>query len=163
MNTRADTAGMMSGTPSSVSQKAAAQPVRFGATFGLFQPGNGVPAGVARNAAVLFLSPWGFEEMCTHKLFRLMAEELAADGIASLRFDYPATGDALDDDAGTMTLDVWQKTIAEALSFLREKTGNLPVLLVGHGLGASFALEMAQEVDNLCGVVAMAPVASGRA
>lgn len=143
-------------------QKAAAQPVSFAGTFGLFQSADGLNASVVRNAAVLFVPPWGFEEMCTHKLFRIMAEELAADGIASLRFDYPGTGDALDGVASAMTLDIWQDTISAALMVLREKAGNVPVMLVGHGLGASLALDMAHQLDGLCGLVAMAPVVSGR-
>lgn len=157
-----DKASLVSGERQSTRQKAAAQPVSFAGTFGLFQSANSVSPTVARNAAVLFLPPWGFEELCTHKLFRVMAEEFAADGIASLRFDYPGTGDALDDDAGTMTLDVWYNTISAAFALLRKKTGDLPIMLVGHGLGASLGLEMAERLEGLCGLVAMAPVGSGR-
>jgi pimeloyl-ACP methyl ester carboxylesterase len=159
----ADQVGMVSGERHAARQKAAAQPVSFAATFGLFQPADGANANAVRNAAVLFLPPWGFEEMCTHKLFRVMAEELAADGIASLRFDYPGTGDSLDEATAAITLAVWQETIAEALALLREKTDGLPIMLIGHGLGASLALEMAHGLEGLCGLVAMAPVASGRA
>lgn len=155
-------ASMAHGERQSARQKAAAQPVSFAATFGLFQPASGASSGVVRNTAVLFLPPWGFEELCTHKLFRVMAEEFATDGIASLRFDYPGTGDALDDDAGTITLDVWYDTISAAFDLLREKTGGIPIMLVGHGLGASMGLEMAERLDGLCGLVAMAPVGSGR-
>ncbi|HBF28579.1 alpha/beta fold hydrolase [Rhizobium sp.] len=162
MESIADKVGMVSGQRQSERQKAAAQPVNFAATFGLFQPANGVSAHAVRNAAVLFLPPWGFEELCTHKLFRLMAEEFAADGIASLRFDYPGTGDALDDATGAITLNVWQDTISQALALLQERTGGLPVILVGHGLGASLALAMAHGLEGLCGLVAMAPVVSGR-
>jgi hypothetical protein len=72
----------------------AALPVTFEGTVGLYTPAaaSTTPADVA----VLFLSPWGFEEMCTRKLWRLLAERIAAHGVASLRFDYPGTGDALD-------------------------------------------------------------------
>lgn len=164
----ADKAGLVFGERHDPHQKAAAAPVSFAGTFGLFQAADGLSSGVWRNAAVLFLPPWGFEEMCTHKLFRIMAEEFAADGIASLRFDYPGTGDALDAPKGAITLEIWQETVTAALTVLREKAGGVPVMLVGHGLGASLALQMAQALDagqenRLCGLVAMAPVASGRA
>lgn len=160
----ADRAGLVFGARQDPRQKSAAAPVSFAGTFGLLQAADGLSS---RNAAVLFVPPWGFEEMCTHKLFRIMAEELAADGIASLRFDYPGTGDALDEPKGAITLEIWQETVTAALTLLREKTGGVPVMLVGHGLGASLALQMAQALDagqesGLCGLVAMAPVSSGR-
>ncbi|MCM2443212.1 alpha/beta fold hydrolase [Agrobacterium vitis] len=144
-------------------QHAVAQPVSFAGTFGLYQPAEGAKQGVVRKCAVLFLQPWGFEEMCTHKLFRIIAEELACEGIASLRFDYPGTGDALDPPDRTLGLSLWQDTIRAALEVLAEKTGGLPVILLGHGLGASLGVGMAAELDGLAGFVAMAPVASGRA
>ncbi|MBB4955441.1 alpha-beta hydrolase superfamily lysophospholipase [Agrobacterium vitis] len=166
MESMADKAGLVSGRRQVPRQKAAAQPVSFAGTFGLFHPVDGVDSAARRNAAVLFLPPWGFEEMCTHKLFRIMAEEFAADGIASLRFDYPGTGDALDGAESAITLDLWKATISAALTVLKQKAGDGPVMLVGHGLGASLALEMAADLASdsarLCGVVVMAPVVSGR-
>jgi alpha-beta hydrolase superfamily lysophospholipase len=163
----ADKAGPAFGRRKAAGQKAAAEPMSFAGTFGLFHSTDGLNVGAVRNAAVLFVPPWGYEEMCTHKLFRIMAEELAADGICSLRFDYPGTGDALDCAAPLMTLELWQDTICAALKLLKEKAGGAPVMLVGHGLGASLALEMAPKLDidapgGLCGVVVMAPVVSGR-
>ncbi len=94
-----------------------------------------------RKCSVLFLQPWGFEEMCTHKLFRIIAEELACEGIASLRFDYPGTGDALDTTSYEQDLSPWQETIKTAVDVLRQKTGGLPVILLGHGLGASLGVQ----------------------
>jgi pimeloyl-ACP methyl ester carboxylesterase len=167
MESLADKAGLVAGLRHDPRQRAAASPVSFAGTFGLFQAADGLSSGVVRNAAVLFVPPWGFEEMCTHKLFRIMAEEFAADGIASLRFDYPGAGDALDGPPDGITLALWQETVVAALKTLREKAGGVPVMLVGHGLGASLALEMAKELDGegesrLCGLVGMAPVSSGR-
>ncbi|MDQ0458163.1 alpha/beta fold hydrolase [Rhizobium paknamense] len=139
-------------------QTPAALPIGLPDCFGLYTEARGAPA---RQAAVLFLSPWGYEELCTHKLFRLMADGLAARGIASLRFDYPGTGDALDE---VTSLDCWRKSIREALSALGRMTGDAPVFLLGHGLGAALALVMADALgDRVAGVVSMAPVASGRA
>ncbi len=45
---------------------------------------------------MLFVSPWGFEEMCSRKFFRVAAEHFSDIGVPSLRFDYRGTGDALD-------------------------------------------------------------------
>src|SRR4051812_20169330 len=65
---------------------ALAVPVVHAGTIGLFQPARA--AADLGNTAVLLVSPWGFEEICTRKLWRVMAEEFAARGIPSLRFDY---------------------------------------------------------------------------
>jgi len=155
--------GPVSGERLKSRQRAVAQPVSFAGTFGLFQPAEGPKPTAVRKCSVLFLQPWGFEEMCTHKLFRIIAEELACEGIASLRFDYPGTGDALDTTSYEQDLSPWQETIKTAVDVLRQKTGGLPVILLGHGLGASLGVSLAAEIEDLVGLVAMAPVASGRA
>ena len=67
------------------SVRSAAYPVAFSRTVGLFTPPLADHA--ACNCAVLFLSPWGLEEMCTRRVWRELPERFAAKGIASLRFD----------------------------------------------------------------------------
>lgn len=126
-------------------------------SFGLFTPAQG---GRAR-ATVLFLSPFGVEDMCCRKLFRIMAEDLAEEGLASLRFDYPGTGDALDPPEAS--LDLWREMIVAAAARLRQLSEARPLILLGHGLGAGLALDMAGRLDDVSAVVAMAPVGSGRA
>lgn len=136
----------------------AACPVTFAGTVGLYTPAESgiLPVDIA----VLFLSPWGFEEMCTRKLWRLLAERAAALGIASLRFDYPGTGDALDTHDG-QTLDTWSGAILEAARILRRLSGARRLLLVGHGLGGTLAATLGPLLEAE-GAVLMAPVVSGR-
>ena len=136
----------------------AAYPIAVEKTVGLYTPaaaGNLPP-----DAAVLFLSPWGFEEMCTRKLWRLLAERAAALGLASLRFDYPGTGDALD-PAGTIDLETWGETILEAARALRALSGARRLVLIGHGLGATLAARLGTALGADAAVL-MAPVVSGR-
>ena len=136
----------------------AALPVTFGGTVGLYTaPAAGA---VPSDAAILFLSPWGFEEMCTRKLWRLLAERAAEAGIASLRFDYPGTGDALDPPAG-QSLETWIQATVEAAGMVRRLAGARRLLLVGHGLGATLAATLGPMLDIQAGVL-MAPVVSGR-
>lgn len=160
-------------------QRSAALPVALETAFGLFQPVerqdardaqssavkfNASPHSGAKSMAVLFLPPWGFEEMCSHKLYRLMAEMLADQGIASLRFDYPGTGDAIDGkNPSELTLQDWKQAIIYACERLKTFSGTEHIALIGHGLGASLALSLVAE-GALCpaGLVAMAPVAQGR-
>jgi pimeloyl-ACP methyl ester carboxylesterase len=136
----------------------AALPVTFEGTVGLYTPAaaSTTPA----DAAVLFLSPWGFEEMCTRKLWRLIAERAAAEGVASLRFDYPGTGDALD-TVEEQTLETWSQSVLEAARTLRRLSGATRLVLIGHGLGATFAAKLGKALDTEAAVL-MAPVVSGR-
>ena len=136
----------------------AALPLVFGGTVGLYTP----PAAgcVPSDAAVLFLSPWGFEEMCTRKLWRLLSERAAASGLASLRFDYPGTGDALD-PAEAPDLQVWEEAILDAARTLRRLSGARRLVLVGHGLGGTFAVRLSPALGADAAVL-MAPVVSGR-
>ncbi|MGQ3290652.1 MAG: alpha/beta hydrolase family protein, partial [Shinella sp.] len=136
----------------------AALPVTFEGTVGLYTPAAATtpPADVA----VLFLSPWGFEEMCTRKLWRIIAERVAAHGVASLRFDYPGTGDALD-TPDEQSLETWSQAILAAARKVRRLSGAARLMLVGHGLGATFAAKLGKALDTEAAVL-MAPVVSGR-
>lgn len=136
----------------------AACPVVFAETVGLYTP----PAAgsLPSDTAVLFLSPWGFEEMCTRKLWRLLAERAAVQGLASLRFDYPGTGDALD-PAAAPDLETWDLAAAEAARTLRRLSGARRLVLIGHGLGATFATRLGMTLGADAAVL-MAPVVSGR-
>lgn len=144
--------------PEQAEPAAAALPVTFSRTVGLYTPAREgqVPA------TVLFLSPWGFEEMCTRKLWRILADRFAEVGVASLRFDYPGTGDSLDavDHAAGLTL--WEDSIVAAAAELRRLSGIDRIVLVGHGLGAALAAIVAPRLTDVEAIVMMAPVVEGR-
>ncbi len=142
---------------SAICGRAAALPVTFAGTVGLFKPAAGKPSGTA----VLFLSPWGFEEMCTRKFWRILAEELSDAGIPSLRFDYIGTGDALD-TGGSEGLSAWHETADAAAEYLKSLSGCDSVILVGQGLGGAIAVETGARLPGVAGIALLAPVTSGR-
>lgn len=82
-------------------------PLRFGGPdnplYGVFHPAH-----PARNSghAVLLCNPLGQEAVRIHRLYRLLAEELAQAGTAALRFDYFGTGESLGEDEDGQ-LDRW--------------------------------------------------------
>lgn len=87
--------------------------------------------------------------------YRLLAEALAADGIASARIDkrglfasMPAVKDADDVTIGDYAADVhaWIKV-------LRAKTGARCVWVLGHSEGALVAEAAAQDPEGVCGVI----------
>ncbi len=137
----------------------AALPLTFLDTVGLFMPASAV----AQDIAVLIASPWGLEEMCTRKLWRVMAEKLADVGIASLRFDYPGTGDALDRDDFAGGLSLWEDSLVIAAERLQTKSGCKRVIIVSHGVGAIVASRAAPRIPALDAIIYMAPAVSGRA
>ena len=140
-------------------QQQAALPVVFADTVGLFMPAQ---EGAGRSGtAVLFASPWGLEEISTRKFRRVLADELSKQGIPSLRFDYPGTGDALNPPDFRAGRQLWEDSIVAAADVLRSADyGRL--IVVGQGLGAALALGAARRIPHLDGVALLAPVLSGR-
>lgn len=140
--------------------RSAAVPLTFGGTVGLFTPPS--LGTEAFNVAVLFASPWGLEEMCTRKFWRIIAENLADRGIANLRFDYPGTGDALDDVDFNAGLSVWSDSLVQAGERLRALSGCSRIVVVAQGLGSAVATGAAERIDGLEAIAYLAPVISGR-
>jgi pimeloyl-ACP methyl ester carboxylesterase len=136
-----------------------AEPVTFAGTIGLYTPASRAPR---KASAVLFVSPWGFEEMCTRKFFRVLAEGLADAGVASLRFDYAGTGDALDVTDHSSGMAVWLETAEQAAAQLKSLSGCDSIILVSQGLGSTVAVELAQRLGGVEGIALMAPAISGR-
>ena len=144
-------------------QVSADYPVAFAETIGLFRPADawGEPATIA-DTAVLFVGSWGFEELCARKFWQKLAVELSKCGLASMRFDYPGTGDALDHPDYAAGLDVWLDTIIAAGKTLKDLSGAKRLLLVGHGIGGALAWRAAEKLNDVSGLVLAAPALSGR-
>ncbi|MGG6895644.1 MULTISPECIES: alpha/beta fold hydrolase [Rhizobium] len=139
--------------------RSAATPVTFAGTVGLFM----AAAKPSMGTAVLFLSPWGFEEMCVRKFWRILAEDLADLGIASLRFDYAGTGDALDPADEGEGLTLWEETALAAAAELKSLSGCDRLILINQGLGSAIAARLAERLTGIDGIAFLAPVVSGRA
>jgi len=99
-----------------------------------------------------------------HKLFRVMAHQLAKAGIASLRFDKRGVGESAGDfpSAGLddFVADVMgaAEYLVDGEGFARERTG-----LIGHSEGGMVALTAASKVQRIPFCVLLAsPLLSGR-
>ncbi|WP_288430000.1 alpha/beta fold hydrolase [uncultured Agrobacterium sp.] len=145
-----------------VEQPSADYPVTFAGTTGLYRPVDALPEHGHPSVAVLFVSSWGFEELCARKFWRLLAERLSRQGLPSLRFDYPGTGDALDPTDFTRGADVWLDSIHAAAAKLKELSGVEQVILIGHGLGGALAWKAAETITHVAGLALAAPALSGR-
>lgn len=128
-------------------------PVTFDGLFGWFHPAAG-------RRGVVLCGAYGFEQMAAHRPWRALAQQLAAAGCPTLRFDYPGEGDSSDPDATGVAVCV--TAIRQAVRFLRETAGVTEIVLVGLRLGATFAA-LAAEAEPVTRLVLLAPVVTGRA
>jgi pimeloyl-ACP methyl ester carboxylesterase len=108
------------------------------------------PSGEATRAAVLAHSEGSDRD--EGGLFRLLAAELAAEGVAALRFDHRGHG-ASDGRQEDRTLTEHLNDLRAALAHVRSETGARRVSLVGTrfsgGLAAFYAARRPTELDRL--------------
>jgi alpha/beta superfamily hydrolase len=115
--------------------------------------------GAAGDVGVVICAPLGRDARCAHAPLRRLAEQLAAAGVPTLRYDHLGTGDSLDlpsdvEDA----LPIWRGGVAAAAACLRRRTGAKRVVLAGLRFGATLA---ALAGDLAEGLVLLAPVVRG--
>ncbi|MCP8896254.1 alpha/beta hydrolase [Shinella daejeonensis] len=133
-------------------------PIAFGGCAGhLTLPVDQAP----RTTGVVLCRSWGFDELCTRKFLRLLAEALAEAGFAVLRFDYPGTVDSLDGPDGG-GLAAWTDAADAACDRLRALSGCDRVALFGLGTGALVADTLAARREDAAGLILAAPVVNGR-
>lgn len=131
-----------------------ARPVCFDGLAGMYHAASG-------DIAVLLVSPWGFEELCSRLTYRVLGQRLAALGYPCLRFDLPGTGHSTlfsseIDDEGT-----WRRALCAAYDHLRSLSRAKKIIVVGQGLGGLLAADLAQK-RSVDGLVLLAPASQGR-
>ncbi|TCV97599.1 serine aminopeptidase S33 family [Luteibacter rhizovicinus] len=132
-------------------------PLYFGANrelFGLFHPVE-APA----SHAVLLCAPLGQDHIRCHRIYRQLANALAADGTPVLRFDYFGTGDSAGDSED---ID-WDRCVddtVEAANELRERAGTDRIVAFGARLGGSISVAASAEA-RFSNIVAWDPVLDG--
>ncbi len=125
-------------------------PVSIGRNFGWLHHANG-DRGVVMCAAI------GYEALCAHQSWRVLADRLAAAGLPTLRFDYPGEGDSLDDHDGSCPFESWRRSIKESINWMRETLGVSEIVVVGFRLGAT----LAAEAGGAQFLVQLAPIVKG--
>jgi len=142
----------------------AIQPLYFGPPGeGLFGWLHRPPAAEAASVGVVICNPFGFEEVCAHRALRHLASATAAAGLPTLRFDYAGCGNSQGDEFGAGGVDGWVRSVHQAADFLKRSSGVERICLLGVRLGATLAAMAAVERDDVAGLVAVAPVVTGRA
>jgi pimeloyl-ACP methyl ester carboxylesterase len=87
--------------------------------------------------------------------YRLLAEGLAAEGIATARIDKRGIGDSAGGPGMEVSLAAYRADTEAWIASLREATGADCVWLIGHSEGGVLAIDAA-ELDHVCGLVLLA-------
>lgn len=134
-------------------------PVAFSGTFGKLH----LPAGAPSGLGVVLVPAHGLEALAAAHSLKRLADRLAADGHAALRFDLPGTADALGGDAAPDRIARWTEAIPEAAEMLSAHAGTGRVVLAGHRFGALLAMAAAPSIGSLAGIALIDPIVRGRA
>jgi alpha-beta hydrolase superfamily lysophospholipase len=158
------TAGTTAGPMTDPRQAApGAVPIAFGAEntrcFGWFHAAQGL----ARPTGVVLCRPVGYEGTCAYETYTQLAERLAQDGFAVIRFDYHGTGDSIGDDADPDRVAAWQACIHAALDELTRLAAVTRLALFGVRIGATLASAVARDRGGVDSMVLWAPCPTGRA
>jgi pimeloyl-ACP methyl ester carboxylesterase len=122
-----------------------------------------VPQEAGGSLGVLIVPSFGWEDVCSYRPLRFVAQTFAAEGIPAMRFDLPGTGDSSGDARDAGLFDAWVRSVGDAAEELRAVTGVEQVAVVGVRTGAMLALLAAARGANLQNLILWAPAATGRA
>lgn len=134
-------------------------PVTFDGLMGkLHLPDPAARSGIG----VVIVPPHGIEALAATKSLRVMADALAAEGHAVLRFDLPGTADSLGTDNDPGRLGAWTASVAVAAQVLRHHSGAASIIFAGLRFGATIAALAAQSAPEAAGLLLLDPVVKGR-
>src|SRR2546425_618093 len=138
------------------------QAIHFGAKgrplFGFYHPPK---PGSWRAVGVVLCRPIGTDQTRSDRVYRHLAERLAAVGFACLRFDLFGTGDSGGDERTEGLVRAWLDDVALAVAELRARSGARTIALFGLRLGATLAFVHAAERGDVDALVLWSPWVSG--
>src|SRR4051812_48033645 len=121
-----------------------------------------LPPGAPARQAVLICDSIAEEKLWSHRVFVALARELAASGMAVMRFDYRGEGESdLEFDQTGIATRV--EDAVRAAEILLAEAPNARLTLLGHRVGGAVAAMAAARLGvKARGVVIWDPIASGR-
>jgi pimeloyl-ACP methyl ester carboxylesterase len=120
------------------------------------------PQATCGHTGVVIVPPFGWEEVCSYRPLRFMAQRFAQMGIPTLRYDLPGTGDSSGDARDPELFESWIQSVSDAATELRNATGVSSVAPVGIHLGAILAMMAASRGADFQKLVLWGPAAQGR-
>jgi alpha-beta hydrolase superfamily lysophospholipase len=128
--------------------------------FGFFHPSKDGPW---RGVGVVLVRPIGTDHTRCDRPYRHLAERLAEEGFACLRFDLYGTGDSGGDESDPGLVPYWLDDVGRAIDEVRARSGAERVAVVGLRLGATLAHAAAAERGDVDSLVLWSPYVSGAA
>jgi pimeloyl-ACP methyl ester carboxylesterase len=114
-------------------------PIRFGPDSRRLFALHHVPAdGNARGEGVVLCNPFGQEAIRSQRLYKVLAERLARQGMHCLRFDYFGSGDS-DGDDNDADMETWIDDVQRAAEELASRGGGRQISLFGIRWGGTIA------------------------
>ncbi|HEX5224499.1 MAG TPA: hypothetical protein VFW29_05160 [Solirubrobacteraceae bacterium] len=125
--------------------------------FGVFHPA--APGG---RTGVVMCPPFGWDDTCSYRSRRDWAEARAEAGMATIRIDFPGTGDSAGSPDDGPLATRWTGAVLSAVESLQALSGCVEIAAVGIGLGGLMLVQAAAEGAPLRDLVLWAVPASGR-
>lgn len=135
-------------------------PASIAGCAGWFHPAAGP---TISGRGVVLVPALGFEELCSRRTMRILADRLADAGIATLRFDFHGTVDSLGSEKDPDRLARWTADLHRAIDWLRLHAAVDEVALIGLRFGALVAADVAAARADVTMLALLAPPASGKA
>ncbi|HRH80753.1 MAG TPA: hydrolase 2, exosortase A system-associated [Thiobacillaceae bacterium] len=117
------------------------------------------PRGRPAKGGILYLHPYGEEMHKSRRMAALQARRFAAAGWSVLQFDLYGSGDS-EGDAGDARWAIWRDDALAMTERLRQSSDG-PIVLWGLRLGASLAVDAAQQRDDVRALLLWQPVLNG--
>ena len=113
--------------------------------------------------SVLLCNPFGQEAIRAHRVFKVLADQLALRGVPTLRFDYHGTGDSPGDELDGDLIH-WAEDVLSAHRQLESLAKTSESIWIGLRLGALLAaLAWPKAQPKVGSLILWEPVADGRA
>ena len=113
------------------------------------------------HTVILFAHGWTGSKDEAYGYFKRLAENLAPQGIASLRFDARGHGETELPASMPFTVAGYCADIAACHAWLAAQAPTLPIILFGLSLGGLVAVQISQSDNAYQAIIAAAPVLNG--
>ncbi len=120
-----------------------------------------LPAGKQARGGVVLFPPLAYDYRVAYPTFRVLAEQLAACGLAVLRFDYDGTGDSAGGPDDPDRIEAWLRSGECAVQLLRD-CGLTWIAAVGMRVGAPLAAMVAERSGYVDALVLWDPLGGRR-